>query len=328
MRKYIYTILITSFVLGTTSCSEWFDVSPDNLVTKDDLFSTNEGFRIALNGIYIDMSQKALYGQELSWSFNSFLGQNYDLSPYSWNTLSPYLPATKYDYENTYLKTVSDAIWAKGFNAIANCNSLIQEVETHDSTFFVEGEREKQLILAEARGLRALMHFDILRLFAPAPIINDNNAYVPYVKAYPTLQPQRLSTTEVMKNVIEDLEYAKKKLADNDTLYNSKMMTNTNYRFVSGYSVDAKGGPFYGFRGTRFNYFAASALLARAYQYVGDKENAYKNAMAVYRYHTVKNWFTFTASSNIFFFSSRRRHTRWNCDWSSDVCSSDLLFVS
>src|SRR5689334_14551845 len=27
----------------------------------------------------------------------------------------------------------------------------------------------------------------------------------------------------------------------------------------------------------------------------------------------------------LFFFSSRRRHTRWNCDWSSDVCSSDLL---
>src|SRR5689334_24710621 len=25
-----------------------------------------------------------------------------------------------------------------------------------------------------------------------------------------------------------------------------------------------------------------------------------------------------------FFFSSRRRHTSWNCDWSSDVCSSDL----
>src|SRR5712692_2732829 len=28
-----------------------------------------------------------------------------------------------------------------------------------------------------------------------------------------------------------------------------------------------------------------------------------------------------------FFFSSRRRHTRWNCDWSSDVCSSDLLIA-
>src|SRR5689334_22250230 len=28
-----------------------------------------------------------------------------------------------------------------------------------------------------------------------------------------------------------------------------------------------------------------------------------------------------------FFFSSRRRHTRSNCDWSSDVCSSDLPFA-
>src|SRR5438309_8085563 len=28
-----------------------------------------------------------------------------------------------------------------------------------------------------------------------------------------------------------------------------------------------------------------------------------------------------------FFFSSRRRHTRWNCDWSSDVCSSDLSSI-
>src|SRR2546427_9474817 len=29
-----------------------------------------------------------------------------------------------------------------------------------------------------------------------------------------------------------------------------------------------------------------------------------------------------------FFFSSRRRHTRFDCDWSSDVCSSDLVVVS
>src|SRR5688572_32272918 len=29
----------------------------------------------------------------------------------------------------------------------------------------------------------------------------------------------------------------------------------------------------------------------------------------------------------VFFFSSRRRHTRFDCDWSSDVCSSDLVGV-
>src|SRR2546430_224940 len=32
-----------------------------------------------------------------------------------------------------------------------------------------------------------------------------------------------------------------------------------------------------------------------------------------------------TAYRVLFFFSSRRRHTRFDCDWSSDVCSSDLI---
>src|SRR5256886_6559034 len=31
---------------------------------------------------------------------------------------------------------------------------------------------------------------------------------------------------------------------------------------------------------------------------------------------------------SVFFFSSRRRHTRFDCDWSSDVCSSDLMGVT
>src|SRR3989475_6426563 len=33
-------------------------------------------------------------------------------------------------------------------------------------------------------------------------------------------------------------------------------------------------------------------------------------------------------SDAFFFFSSRRRHTRFDCDWSSDVCSSDLSLMS
>src|SRR2546430_6905109 len=38
----------------------------------------------------------------------------------------------------------------------------------------------------------------------------------------------------------------------------------------------------------------------------------------------VRNWMGCVVDVNIFFFSSRRRHTRFDCDWSSDVCSSDL----
>src|SRR2546427_1606585 len=36
-------------------------------------------------------------------------------------------------------------------------------------------------------------------------------------------------------------------------------------------------------------------------------------------------WSCDHASVCVFFFSSRRRHTRFDCDWSSDVCSSDLV---
>src|SRR2546430_8184953 len=41
----------------------------------------------------------------------------------------------------------------------------------------------------------------------------------------------------------------------------------------------------------------------------------------------METWYRPTATSRVwfvFFFSSRRRHTRFDCDWSSDVCSSDL----
>src|SRR5690242_1802829 len=39
---------------------------------------------------------------------------------------------------------------------------------------------------------------------------------------------------------------------------------------------------------------------------------------------SIKLLWNFTQT--FFFFSSRRRHTRLTCDWSSDVCSSDLSF--
>src|SRR5207302_3870988 len=39
------------------------------------------------------------------------------------------------------------------------------------------------------------------------------------------------------------------------------------------------------------------------------------------------SWDNWVPSVYFFFFSSRRRHTRFSRDWSSDVCSSDLLAV-
>src|SRR2546430_11445529 len=38
----------------------------------------------------------------------------------------------------------------------------------------------------------------------------------------------------------------------------------------------------------------------------------------------LSQWLDVVMHLLVFFFSSRRRHTRFDCDWSSDVCSSDL----
>src|SRR2546430_6794705 len=53
-----------------------------------------------------------------------------------------------------------------------------------------------------------------------------------------------------------------------------------------------------------------------------ERENAYV-AEAQLSMSELKN--ISNSSYVIFFFSSRRRHTRFDCDWSSDVCSSDLF---
>src|SRR5690625_5896341 len=40
--------------------------------------------------------------------------------------------------------------------------------------------------------------------------------------------------------------------------------------------------------------------------------------------HCIQMDTSVNAANQVFFFSSRRRHTSWPRDWSSDVCSSDL----
>src|SRR2546430_5436094 len=50
-------------------------------------------------------------------------------------------------------------------------------------------------------------------------------------------------------------------------------------------------------------------------------------AMRAYRRDAKDDPLYLHLGSVFFFFSSRRRHTRFDCDWSSDVCSSDLALL-
>lgn len=298
--KTLKNIILSGLILfSLSSCSDWFEVEPENEIAKEDLFASYDGYRTALNGIYRNLSDATLYGQNLSYGFISALGQNYEIPSF----LLPYgdtywvVNAANYVYDVDNVKSVTQPIWEKAFNTIANCNILIQNAEAKSADFFYEGEIEKNLIIGEAKGIRALMHFDILRLFAPAPATGDDGAYIPYVTHYLTSHPQHLPTSVVLDSIINDLQQAKNLIAYHDTTYNLSMMQSVSRRF-NGNDQGANGGDFFGYRGTRMNYVATLALLARVYQYKGDKELAYQYASAAYSYMQ-KGWYTFSPESTI-----------------------------
>lgn len=64
-------------MLSLSACNDWLDIDPSDQVSSEKLFESGDGFRNALNGIYIAMSSSELYGRELSWGLASVLSQTY-----------------------------------------------------------------------------------------------------------------------------------------------------------------------------------------------------------------------------------------------------------
>jgi hypothetical protein len=266
------------------------------------LFENFEGYRTATNGVYRLLAQSDLYGKELTWASLSVLGHNYDgddlPDPY-WGELdgATYPDLYRGLYASTYVTRVIDPIWEQGYRVIANCNNAIAYTEKADPSLFPLGETERDMILGELLGVRAMMHFDLLRIFAPSTKADDGKTYIPYVTIFPERQPEHLTVAATMEHIIADLERAKGLLADVDTIFNeASFATSLQYRLYNGYTTDR--GTFFSNRCLRFNYFAASAILARAYQWrdgSGDMERAYRAAADVYRFSKEKPWFSFNS---------------------------------
>lgn len=300
MKKNTIRLFSLFLLLGSFgACSDWLDVKSGSRVVQEEMFATVEGYHNALNGIYYLLSRDNLYAKHLSWGMVSIMGHNY-------NTANPMKAVDRTlaegNYEYSTVKEWIDKIWRNGYNVIANCNNLIQHTENESPSFFPEGEVERDLILGEAYGIRAFMHFDLLRLFAPSPLalkegqhIERIDQKIPYVTEYPVRQSPAISVDSVLNYIIRDLEYARTCLAYNDTLYNKTPMSSVSGRFEERFRAD-HGDLFFESRGARFNYFAATGLLARVYQYRGDTEKAYFYAQEVYKYGS---WFPFTPKNNI-----------------------------
>ena len=81
--KIYHWIIACCLLLPLGGCSNWLDVIPEDSVDEKDLFSTGEGYRNALNGVYRQMSQTSMYGQQMSWGFIDVLGQLYNCLLYT-----------------------------------------------------------------------------------------------------------------------------------------------------------------------------------------------------------------------------------------------------
>jgi hypothetical protein len=304
-RNIIIAFFSLLFMQGvTTSCTDWLDVDSSANVIEEVLFDDYEGYRTAVNGVYRLLSQPELYGQQLTWGVASVLGNNYEPTRLPGGTTTAgavsYRELAAGDYASPHSTVLVDPIWEWGYKAIANCNNVIAHVEQEDPALFPEGEMERDMILGEMLGTRAMMHFDLLRLFAPSTRADDGKPYMPYVTVFPEKQPPHLTALAMLEHIITDLERAKNLLAACDTVYNASRMSSYTNRMQISTNVSAT--TFFTARGTRFNYFAALATLARAYQWrdgSGDQQKAYEAAWQVYRFSTEKTWFTFTPASNL-----------------------------
>lgn len=252
--KILKTIILSAVaVAGLSSCNDWLDVSPKSQIKEEDQFGREGGYKDQLTGVYTAMSSTSMYGLNMGIGFAEVLSQNYDV-----DANGKWRYASEYDYTNSNVESTISSIWSSTYNAIANLNIMIRNIDKADSTKFTDNNY--YVYKGEAYGLRAFLHFDLMRLFACAPAMDNNANGVPYVTEYSTTVVGQKTVGETMQLIVNDLLTARENL-EHDSL-------------KIGYSP-------YNQRSSRipyFNYYAATLTLARAYLWMGDKVNALKYA--------------------------------------------------
>ena len=286
------TTLLAASVFALSSCNEWLDVTSEEEIFADDAFATTSGYRTALIGIYEKAASSSLWGQELTWGLMSSLSWNYQ----SGYAVPKYRGPLQYGvFTDGNTTTILNNIWSTAYNAIANCNNLLSEIEDADPDDF-EYSWEKDMIKAEATGMRALFHFELYQLFVAAPVTGFHGTAIPYVKEYPSLAPAYVSATEFLNDVIEDFTYAMNTLKPIDVdelmatshfISGGKELNTMDYYLFQGVGApnttgvkreNAFGNGFFARRAYRFNYWASVAMLSRVYSYMRDFDNAEKYA--------------------------------------------------
>ena len=162
------------------------------------------------------------------------------------------------------------------------------------------------IIKGEALALRAMLHFDMLRLFGPVYSKDSDKKAIPYYTKQTNSPEPILTAQEVMEKITTDYEDALNYLANDPVKTEGTMMSST----------EDGSSNFLRYRALRLNYYAVEALMARAYLYMGNKTEAFKYATDVIK----------TADQNIFPFVDKNLVIGSPAD-PDRIFSSEVLFA-
>ena len=269
MKKAYYPILFLLLAL-CSACNDWLDVNPRSQIKGEELYKSEDGFKKALNGVYINIAKERLYGRQTTMYFTDALARLWK-DP-SLNTDVLYA-INRFDYTHQNVEPLISSIFLTYYNSIAQLNDLLKNLdERTDVTFRYNNDK---LLRGEALGLRAFLHLDVLRMFGPMPqTATDGTLAVPYVTEITNETSKLVSKTwgEVFTLMEKDLLDAKALLEEYDPV-----VTATMRQLEDTYYIGTEGMPeaeWQYFRHGRFNYYAVLGTLARMYHWKGDKEQA------------------------------------------------------
>ena len=245
--KRIYKLLALSFLLiATTSCGdEWLNTVPSDSVPADDAISSYKAATVALTGVYDGLQGNSnavsYYGARMFY-YGDVRADDMQARDQGMRTSST--------YEMRYVEDNAPNMWNVPYNVIRRANKLIEAIDQDK----VEDASEAQLAQLEAEALviRALVHFDLVRLHGN-PFTMDGGASlgVPIVLTPLPMDalPSRSTVAEVYTQVLKDL---------NDAIALNGLSDKENYGYV--------------------NTWFAKGLLAKVNLYKGDNTAALKHA--------------------------------------------------
>ncbi|MDR3183996.1 MAG: RagB/SusD family nutrient uptake outer membrane protein, partial [Prevotellaceae bacterium] len=264
-------IAIAVLALPAVSCEKWLDVIPKTMQPSEEMFNTYQGYKDALTGCYLKMKNRNLWGEHMTITTVEYLAQHWEL----WDENEVAEAIKKHEYLDDNVRPIFQRMYAGLFNVIVQANTIIAAMPKTGETAIADPD-SRGVVEGEAYAIRALCHFEVLRLFGQVPG-GTRSVRLPFTDGVSREPSRYYDYADYIRLIEDDLITAEKLLFEHDPFvkYTVDAVNNTNA--AAGTVRD----PFLHYRQLRLNYWAVKALQARFYLYTGETGKAYAAANEV-----------------------------------------------